>query len=63
MVEGKTNLSVSFDKRKLGDKIIHFLKIGDRKDLPLIVYVHGSPGALNVYEDYFSDPTLLQKWI
>lgn len=61
MVEGKTNSSVSFDKRKVDDKTIHFLKIGDRKDLPLIIYVHGSPGALNAYEEYFSDSSLLEK--
>ena len=63
MVQEKTNLLPVFDIRKVRDRTIHFLKVGNRKELPLAVFVHGSPGALNAYEAYFSDPSLLQKWI
>lgn len=61
MVQEKTNLLPVFDIRKVRDRTIHFLKVGNRKELPLAVFVHGSPGALNAYEAYFSDPSLLQK--
>lgn len=61
VVKGKTNILPIFDTRKVGDKTIHFLKVGDRKELPLVVFVHGSPGALNAYEAYFSDTSLLAK--
>ncbi len=56
-----TGLEPIFDNRKVNDKSIHFLKIGNRPSLPLVVFIHGSPGALNVYESYFSDPTLVEK--
>ncbi|MFK8006346.1 MAG: alpha/beta fold hydrolase [Saprospiraceae bacterium] len=60
-IQEKTNFSPIFDTRKVRDKTIHFLKIGNRKELPLTVFVHGSPGALNAYELYFTDTSLLQK--
>ncbi len=47
-------------KKKLGREL-HYLQIGNRSSLPLIVFVHGSPGALNAYEEYFSD-TILSKY-
>lgn len=60
-VQAKTNLQPIFDTRKVRDKTIHFLKMGNRKELPIAVFVHGSPGALNAYELYFTDTSLLQK--
>ncbi|MFK7771642.1 MAG: alpha/beta fold hydrolase [Saprospiraceae bacterium] len=61
LVQEKTTLLPFFDIRKIGSKTIHFLKVGDRKQLPLAVFVHGSPGALNAYEAYFSDTSLLRE--
>lgn len=57
----ETGLPVAFDHRKLAQKTIHFFKVGDRSHLPLIIFVHGSPGALNAYELYFSDSLLAEK--
>ena len=59
-VQVKTNIQPTFDTRKIDNKTIQFIKVGERKNLPLIVFVHGSPGALNAYEDYFSDVDFLK---
>jgi pimeloyl-ACP methyl ester carboxylesterase len=61
MIEEKTSIIPTFDNRKVRDKTIHFLKVGSREELPLAVFVHGSPGALNAYEGYYSNPELLEK--
>ncbi|HFC00166.1 MAG TPA: alpha/beta fold hydrolase, partial [Phaeodactylibacter sp.] len=50
-----------FGTKNKDGKTIQFLKIGNRPDLPLVVFVHGSPGALNAYESYLSDTILSQK--
>ncbi len=47
-----------YDTRKLKDKTLHFIKRINQKDLPILLMVHGSPGALNAYETYLQDPTL-----
>ncbi len=44
-----------FDTRQANGKSINYLKVGKNDSLPIIVLVHGSPGALNAYETYFTD--------
>ena len=61
LVETKTSITPTFDHRQVRDKTIHFLKVGNREELPLTILVHGSPGALNAYEGYFSNTELLEK--
>lgn len=57
----KTGQRPIITTKKLDNRTIQYLKIGNEEALPLVVFVHGSPGALNAYEEYFSDPTLLEK--
>ena len=52
-----------YDTRKSAGKTIHFLQTDKRKDLPVVVMMHGSPGALNAYEEYFSDTTMTKQAI
>jgi pimeloyl-ACP methyl ester carboxylesterase len=39
---------------------INYLKVGD-EDLPLVVFVHGSPGSLSAFIDFMADTALLSK--
>ncbi|MFN6089554.1 MAG: alpha/beta fold hydrolase [Cyclobacteriaceae bacterium] len=44
-----------FDHQK-----INYLKVGDEA-LPLVVFVHGSPGSLSAFIDFMADTVLLSK--
>jgi pimeloyl-ACP methyl ester carboxylesterase len=44
-----------FDHQK-----INYLKVGD-EELPLVVFVHGSPGSLSAFIDFMADTVLLSK--
>lgn len=48
----------TYDTRKLKNKTIHFIKKINEENLPMLVMVHGSPGALNAYEVYLQDSIL-----
>jgi pimeloyl-ACP methyl ester carboxylesterase len=39
---------------------INYLKVGD-EELPLVVFVHGSPGSLSAFIDFMADTVLLSK--
>lgn len=39
---------------------INYLCVGD-SNLPLVIFVHGSPGSLSAFIDFMSDTALLQK--
>lgn len=56
----KTSLPILFDARDFQGKSVNYISVGQRNHLPLIVFVHGSPGAVNAYEEYLSDASLLQ---
>ncbi|MFT5168430.1 MAG: pimeloyl-ACP methyl ester carboxylesterase [Saprospiraceae bacterium] len=45
----------AFKQKKINTRTLNYLQIGDDSSLPLVVLVHGSPGSLSAYEDYFSD--------
>jgi pimeloyl-ACP methyl ester carboxylesterase len=45
----------TFDHQK-----INYLSVGD-DTLPLVIFVHGSPGSLSAFIDFMADTTLLKK--
>jgi len=57
LTQNKGSVS-SYDTRKIKDRTIHFIKRINDEKLPLLVMVHGSPGALNAYEEYLRDDEL-----
>jgi pimeloyl-ACP methyl ester carboxylesterase len=42
------------------NRIINYLKVGD-DHLPLVVFVHGSPGSLDAFIDFMADTALLKR--
>jgi len=42
------------------NRIINYLKVGD-ETLPLVVFVHGSPGSLDAFIDFMADTALLKR--
>ena len=57
-----TQLPAELNTIKKDGKTITFLKVGNNKKLPILILVHGSPGSLVAYDDYYSDPELLSKF-
>lgn len=55
-----TDLTPTVDNYTIGQQQIQYTHIGD-KSLPLIIFVHGSPGSSSAYLDYLMDKRLLQK--
>jgi len=52
----------AFGKIEYNQRQMHYLKTGQAdSSKDLIVFVHGSPGALSAYLDYMSDPELLKN--
>jgi pimeloyl-ACP methyl ester carboxylesterase len=47
-------------KYKTGDRVINYLSVGD-STLPLVVFVHGSPGSLSAFIDFMADTALLAR--
>jgi pimeloyl-ACP methyl ester carboxylesterase len=47
--------SYTFDRQK-----INYLSVGDDA-LPLVIFIHGSPGSLSAFIDFMADTALLQK--
>src|ERR1700704_1042137 len=41
------------------NRTINYLKVGD-ENLPLVVFVHGSPGSLSAFIDFMADTSLLR---
>ena len=42
------------------NRSINYLRVGD-ENLPLVVFVHGSPGSLSAFIDFMADTTLLRR--
>ena len=42
------------------DRIINYLHVGD-ENLPLVVFVHGSPGSLSAFINFMTDTALLKR--
>ena len=45
---------------RIGNRTMHYVKVGDDK-LPLVLFVHGSPGSLSSFKSFLADSTLLDK--
>lgn len=45
---------------KIGKQKINYLHVGD-STLPLVIFVHGSPGSLSAFIDFMADTILLKK--
>ncbi len=43
-----------------GNRVINYLEVGD-SSLPLVVFVHGSPGSLSAFIDFMADTALLGR--
>ncbi len=43
-----------------GKRVMNYLEVGD-SSLPLVVFVHGSPGSLSAFIDFMADTILLSK--
>lgn len=43
-----------------GDRVMNYLEAGD-SGLPLVVFVHGSPGSLSAFIDFMADTALLAR--
>ena len=57
-----TDLPTTIKTNTLDGHTISYLTIGKNKNKPLLVLVHGSPGSLVAYEDYYTDKDLLNKF-
>ena len=55
-----TSLTPTIEQYEVNQQTIQFTHIGD-KNLPLIVFIHGSPGSSSAYLDYLSDKRLLEN--
>lgn len=47
-------------KYESGKRVLSYLEVGD-STLPLVVFVHGSPGSLSAFIDFMADTALLAK--
>lgn len=45
---------------QVGNRTIHYVKVGD-ENLPLVLFVHGSPGSLSSFKSFLADSTLLDR--
>jgi len=43
-----------------GKRFMNYIEVGD-DSLPLVIFVHGSPGSLDAFLDFLADTTLLKK--
>ena len=50
----------TFHSYYVGKRVITYVKAGD-ENLPLVIFVHGSPGSLSAFIDFLADTTLLKK--
>ena len=50
----------TFHSYNVGKRVITYVKAGD-ENLPLVVFVHGSPGSLSAFIEFLADTTLLKK--
>jgi pimeloyl-ACP methyl ester carboxylesterase len=56
----KKNLKYDLQEYTVGkNRVINYLHVGD-ESLPLIVFVHGSPGSLSAFIDFMDDTLLLK---
>jgi len=62
-IEATNNTSFVFKKKKIAGTTLQYGQLGSDAHLPVIVFVHGSPGSLAAYENYLKDSLLQQQAI
>lgn len=56
----KKGLKADEHHYRIGNRLINYVHVGNEK-LPLVVFIHGSPGSLSGFIDFLGDTTLLEK--
>jgi pimeloyl-ACP methyl ester carboxylesterase len=54
-------VSLTTNTIKINNRTLHYAQTG-ANDLPTIVFIHGTPGSWNAFEDYLKDKDLQQKF-
>ncbi len=66
----KSEIDAYFEKKKKkgtlhryasGTRTINYLEVGHDTTLPLVIFVHGSPGSLSAFIDFMADSMLLSR--
>ncbi len=55
-----TPVKPAFRQINVQGRVVHYAQIGD-STLPLVVFIHGSPGSWDAFIGFFTDSTLYQK--
>ncbi len=50
----------TFHSYDIGNRVVTYVKAGD-ENLPLVIFVHGSPGSLSAFIHFLADSILLEK--
>lgn len=56
----KKEIKRTFHSYEIGKRVITYVKAGD-ENLPLVIFVHGSPGSLSAFIEFLADTTLLKR--
>lgn len=56
----KKDIKETENSYHIGKRVINYVHVGN-ENLPLVVFVHGSPGSLSAFIDFLADTTLLKK--
>lgn len=59
-IKSAIQINPIFKQKNINNNTIQYIQVGDDKDLPNIIFVHGSPGALSAYETYLQDTSLVK---
>ena len=62
-IKTSTNFPAKINSKTIDGQTMTYLQVGENTNRPLLVLVHGSPGSLVAYEDYYMDTTLLEKYM
>lgn len=46
---------------KTNDRTIRYLSINNKSDSPYVIFIHGAPGSLSDYHQYFKDPQIIDN--
>lgn len=57
----KQGITLRVNKLTIGEKTLHYVETGNAS-LPTIVFVHGTPGSWNAFENYLKDTDLLKRF-
>lgn len=58
--EAKGLEAPDFHNYTVGKRNIHYVHVGN-DSLPLVIFIHGTPGSANAYEAYLADTTLTNR--